>query len=85
MRKRNRREQGFTLVEALVVLGIMGVLAGFAVIQSFGSMQSYKVNSAQDIVASQLRLTRQLAISERRDVEIQFNTAANPPTPQLHS
>jgi len=80
MRKRRSLEQGFTLLEAMIVVGIMFVLAGLAVIQSFGSLQGYQANSAQDTVVSQLRVARQLAISQRRNVQVQFNTAASPST-----
>lgn len=80
MKKKNQRESGFTLLEALIVIGIMFTLAGIAVVQSFGSLQGYQSNSAQDIVVSQLRVARQLAISQRRTVQVQFNTAATPQT-----
>jgi len=65
-----KREKGFTLLEAVVVVGIMLVLAGFAVIQSFGSRESYLANSALDTVVGQLRLAREIAITQRRDVVI---------------
>ena len=80
MRKRSRQERGFSLLEVVLVIGIMFILASIALLQSFGSLQSYKANSGQDIVAGQLRLARQLAISQRREVQIQFNTAINPPS-----
>lgn len=80
MRMIKRNEQGFTLLEAVVVIGIMLVLAGFSMIQSFGTMESYRANSAMDIVASQLRVARQLAISQRRTVQVWFNTNATPQT-----
>jgi len=80
MRKTNRTERGFSLLEVIMVVGIMLMLAGLAVIQSFGSLESYQANSAADTVASQLRVARQLAISQRRNVQITFNTAVTPPT-----
>jgi prepilin-type N-terminal cleavage/methylation domain-containing protein len=70
MRKTNRNERGFSLLETLVVISIMMVLAGFAIVQSFGSTESYQVNTASDVVVSQLRVARQLAISNRRIVRI---------------
>jgi len=80
MRKTNRRERGFTLLESVVVIAILMILMGIAVVQSFGSLEGYQVNSAQDIVVSQLRVARQLAISQRRFVTVTFNTGANPPS-----
>jgi len=80
MTRRNRLERGFTLLEALIVIGIMFAVAGIAVFKSFGSMQSYQANSAQDTVAGQLRLARQLAISQRREVQVQFDAGTTPPT-----
>ncbi len=75
MRKPIPNERGFTLLESVVVIGIMMVLMGIAVIQSFGSMESYQANSAQDVVVSQLRVARQLAISQRRAVQLWLDTA----------
>jgi len=80
MRKTNRKEAGFSLMESVIVIGIMMVLMGMAVVRSFGSLESYKANSAMDVITSQLRVARQLAISQRRDVQISFNLAASPPT-----
>jgi len=80
MRKMNRNEKGFSLLETVVVLGIIMILAGMTVIKSFGTMESYRVNSGMDIIVGQMRVARQLAISQRRDVQVTFNAAAIPPT-----
>lgn len=80
MRMTKSNEQGFTLLEAVVVIGIILVLAGFSMIQSFGSIESYRANSAMDIVAGQLRVARQLAISQRRTVQVWFDVNATPQT-----
>jgi type II secretory pathway pseudopilin PulG len=78
MRKTNRDELGFSLLESLMVIGIMIVLAGMAIVQSFGSMGSYQANSAMDTVVSQLRVARQLAISQRRVVRLWVDSAPEP-------
>jgi type II secretory pathway pseudopilin PulG len=78
MKKTNRGQQGFSLLETMVVAGIMLALVSFAMIQSFGSMQSYRANAAMDAVMGQLRVARQLAISQRRNVKITFNTTVSP-------
>ncbi|HTP69065.1 MAG TPA: prepilin-type N-terminal cleavage/methylation domain-containing protein [Dongiaceae bacterium] len=80
MRKARRQERGFTMLEMVLVIAIMLVLGGMAIIQSFGSFEGYQVNSATDTVASQLRLARQLAISQRRNVQVRINSASTPPT-----
>jgi type II secretory pathway pseudopilin PulG len=75
MKKTTREERGFTLIETVVVIGIMMVLMSLAVIQSFGSLESYQVNSALDQVVSQFRVARQLAIDQRRVVQVWVDTA----------
>ena len=78
MRHTRRLQQGFSLLEAMVALGIMMIVTAFAMVQSFGSVESYRVNSAMDIVISQLRVARQVAISQRRNVTVSFTTATSP-------
>ena len=80
MSHKNRNERGFTLLETLIVMGVMFILAGITIFKSFGSMQSYQANAGMDIVRSQLRVARQLAISQRRNVQVSFNIALTPPT-----
>ncbi len=70
MRKKEQRQSGFSLLETVVVIAITMILAGIAVVQSFGSMESYSVNSAMQIVVSQLRVARQVAITQRRTVQV---------------
>ncbi|MGB7847216.1 MAG: prepilin-type N-terminal cleavage/methylation domain-containing protein [Candidatus Acidiferrum sp.] len=70
MTKTNRREQGFSLIELMMALAIMLVLGGLAMYRSFGSTESNEANSAMDIVAGQLRVARQVAISQRRPVQV---------------
>jgi prepilin-type N-terminal cleavage/methylation domain-containing protein len=74
MKSRTKHQRGFTLLETLVAVGIIFTVAGILVVKSFGSMESYKANSAMDVVVSQLRVARQLAISQRRTVFVWVDT-----------
>jgi type II secretory pathway pseudopilin PulG len=76
MRSNKNAERGFTLLEATVVVGIMMVLATLAIVRSFGNLETYKANSAMDTVVSQLRSARQIAISQRRNVQVVISTNA---------
>ena len=68
--KTERREQGFSLIEMVVVVAIIFIISAFAIFQGTGLMSSMKANAAQDTVFSQLRVARGLAISQRRTVQI---------------
>lgn len=74
MNHKNRKEQGFSLVETLIVIGIMAILASITIFKSFGTSESYQSTAAMDVVRGQLRVARQLAISQRRAVRVWFNT-----------
>lgn len=78
--KRHEKEQGFSLLETLIVIGVMAILASITLIKSFGTMESYQANSAMDVVTGQMRVARQLAISQRRNVKVNFNTGTTPQT-----
>lgn len=78
MAGKRKTARGFSLLETLIVIGVMAILASITLIKSFGTMESYRVNSAMDVVISQLRVARQLAISQRRYVQVTFNTATSP-------
>ena len=69
-----KREQGFTLLECLIVVGIMAILTGITILGSTGPMQNYKANAALDVVSSQLRVAREISITQRRNVQITIDT-----------
>jgi type II secretory pathway pseudopilin PulG len=77
MSKRTKRaEQGFSLLEMVVVVGLAFTVMAFAVMNTMSSSQNSRANSAMDAVISQLRQARELAIAKRRNVQVQF-TAPN--------
>jgi type II secretory pathway pseudopilin PulG len=72
MKRRLNNQRGFTLLETVLAVGIMFTLAAIAIMQSFGSSQSYEANSAMDTVVAQLRVARELAITQRTNVQVFF-------------
>jgi type II secretory pathway pseudopilin PulG len=75
MRRQHFSQLGYSAVELLVVLGIVIVLAAFAALGWLGTNQNFQATSGLDDAVGQLRTARQLAISERRSIEVAFNGA----------
>jgi type II secretory pathway pseudopilin PulG len=84
MRRTKKQDNGFTLLESAVVLGIMMVMMSFAIFKTTSIMPNYKADAAQDVVVSALRQARQLAITERRDVQVWFDQGFSGPGPVQH-
>jgi len=75
-RTTKRAQQGFSMVEVVVVLALAFVVMGFAVVNTMTSGFNAKANSAMDGLISVLRQGREMAIAKRRNVEVTF-TAPN--------
>jgi type II secretory pathway pseudopilin PulG len=71
-----RAEQGFSMVEMVIVIGLALVMMGIAVVSTMSLSYNAKANNAMDQLISQLRQGREMAIAKRRNVEVTF-TAPN--------
>lgn len=79
MRESGRRRAvlsraGFTMLEVLVVLGIVCVLGAMAVLLTPQAVKASKADSGLVRVVSTLRTAREQAISQRRNVRVAFNS-----------
>jgi prepilin-type N-terminal cleavage/methylation domain-containing protein len=71
-RARVRDEAGFTLLEIMVVVGLMGVLAAMAIMVSPAFTQTARADSGITQALDAIRSAREVAISQRRNVELRF-------------
>jgi prepilin-type N-terminal cleavage/methylation domain-containing protein len=71
MRRHNR---GFTLLEVSMVMSLVLVAAGVGVVQIKNSLTAVDANTAGTTVVNQLRYAREIAVNQRRNVTITFNT-----------
>ena len=73
--------RAFTLVEMLVVIGIIGVIATFAIPAATTAIRGTDVNRAAQTVADQFSSARQAAIVRNHPIEVRFITVADPEQP----
>lgn len=78
MRKMNRQSRmvGFSMIELLITTFILLVIMGMAVVQLQPTWQQIQVNAGMAQLKSTLRQARELAISDRRTIVVQFLNAA---------
>jgi type II secretory pathway pseudopilin PulG len=84
MRRTKKQEDGFTLLESVVVIAMMMIMMSFAIFRSSNMIPNYKADSAQDVVVSTLRQARQLALTERRDVQVWIDQGFSGPDSVQH-
>ena len=69
---RARSARGFSLIELIVVVAIMGVLASIAIGVTPGIINTAKGQGGASQVSAALRRAREMAISRRRNVRVTF-------------
>jgi type II secretory pathway pseudopilin PulG len=72
--KRHALEAGYSLAELLLVLGMMGILAGMAVFQIGASRPGAVGDGAMRALLAQINSARELAITQRRNMRLTFTT-----------
>jgi len=73
--RRRAAEQGFSLIELIVVIGLLGliVLVGMPALDDW--LERYRVRSAAQNLAADMQLQRMRAVSRNRQFRIAFDAA----------
>lgn len=67
-----KRSCGFSLLETLVVVSLIMIVSTVAVIQMRQSLATLDADRAADLVVSEIRYARQIAVDQRRDTLLEF-------------
>ena len=67
-----RGESGQTLIESLMIVGIVSVIASAAVMQIGQSGPALKGDGAMRVIVAQLNSAREWSISQRRQMRVTF-------------
>jgi prepilin-type N-terminal cleavage/methylation domain-containing protein len=65
--------RGFSMIELMVVVGVIGVAAAMTVLIMPSALQAAKADGGLTRVVSALRTVREQAISQRRNIRVTFN------------
>jgi general secretion pathway protein H len=71
------RQAGFTLIEMLVVLVVIGLIAGLVIARGPQRSAGLDLRAATEAVTQELRRARTVAIAENREVSVAFDPAAH--------
>jgi prepilin-type N-terminal cleavage/methylation domain-containing protein len=69
---RGGREGGFSLLELLLTILVIGIVSGFAIYSFNNVLPTLRSDSALQFLVAQLRQTRQSALDQRRNFTVNF-------------
>ncbi|PYV34439.1 MAG: hypothetical protein DMG22_06075 [Acidobacteria bacterium] len=71
-----KRESGYSMVELLVVILILGIVVAFAIPSASTAIRDYRLHSDANVVAGQLNVARMRAASQYAPYRVVVNIAA---------
>jgi prepilin-type N-terminal cleavage/methylation domain-containing protein len=70
--RRHRSEQGFSVLELLLVIAIGGTVMGIALFSTKYARAAFQANGAMETLKSRMLAAREMAIARQRDIAIAF-------------
>ena len=65
-------DAGYSLIELMVVVCVIGILGGMSVFQYLAARPGLQADGAMRVVMSELNVAREMAVSQRRFVDVEF-------------
>jgi prepilin-type N-terminal cleavage/methylation domain-containing protein len=72
LKRAKQSQRGYSMIELLIVLGIAGTVMGIAMFQIGAVQPSMKGDGAMRTIMAQLNTARELSISQRRMMQVNF-------------
>ena len=77
MNRKMRNQKGITMIELMIVVVIIGLIAGMAVPRFKNAYERIQFRSISRDIVSTMRLARSLAITNKQNVGVAFNASAH--------
>lgn len=71
-RRGGNQQRGFTMWELAIVCVLIMIISAMAIVQLHPTIQQQQADAAMVEVASQLRQAREMAVSQRRQIQVKF-------------
>ena len=73
----HNKQSGFTLIEMMIVIAILGIFAGIAIPNYLSYMPKHRLNGAARQVMGDLMLARMQAVSQNNEFMVFFDLSIN--------
>jgi uncharacterized protein (TIGR02596 family) len=81
MRTHASKNHGFSLLELLVVILIIGIIAAFVTPAATTILKGSQLSQAEQILTDQIKLARQQAVTKNHNIEVRFIRYGDPEMP----